>query len=98
MSQENDIKLLVDLLFIIETKEDYEKFLLDLLSPAEFDSITQRLQIAKMLQEGKKYSEITKETKASTTTISRVNKVLSTSNNMLYNTLRELKQEKREEI
>ncbi len=96
MSKNNDIQLLVDLLLLIDTEEDCKKFLLDLLSPTEFESITQRIQIAKMLQDGKKYSEITKETNASTTTISRVNKVLGTDNNMIYQMLKKLKKQEKQ--
>ncbi len=92
MSKNTDIQLLVDLILLVENEEDCKKFLLDLLSPTEFESITQRIEIAKMLQDGKKYSEITEKTKASTTTISRVNKVLGSDNNMLYEMLRNLKQ------
>ncbi len=96
MSKDNDIQLLVDLILLVENEEDCKKFLIDLLSPTEFESITQRIQIAKMLQDGKKYSEITETTKASTTTISRVNKVLGSENNTLYHMLRNLKQKNKE--
>ncbi|MBR2617316.1 MAG: DNA-binding transcriptional regulator, partial [Clostridia bacterium] len=42
----------------------------------ELMDITQRLQVASLLKEGKNYQEISKTTGASTATISRVNKCL----------------------
>ncbi len=89
---QDDLELFVDILMLINDKEEYEKFLVNLLSTTELSSITQRVKIAHMLQEGKKYSEITEETKASTTTISRVNKVLTSENNLFYTILKRLKQ------
>ena len=42
----------------------------------EIQSIAQRLQVAKLLQQNVKYTDIEKQTKASTATISRVNRCL----------------------
>ncbi len=89
---QKDLELFVDLVLLIDDKEECKNFFMDLLSNTELESITQRTKIAYMLQEGKKYSEITEETKASTTTISRVNKVLASDNNMFYTMLKKLKQ------
>ncbi|MFV0440939.1 MAG: YerC/YecD family TrpR-related protein [Lachnospirales bacterium] len=92
---DEDIQILVDLILLIDNEEDCKKFLAELLSKSEFTSITQRIKIAHMLQDGKKYHEITETTKASTTTISRVNKVLSTENNMFYVMLKKLNKMKK---
>ena len=52
------------------------KELEDICTINEIHAIAQRLQVAKLLSEGKTYSEIENVTKASTATISRINKCL----------------------
>ena len=48
----------------------------DLCTITELRAMAQRFQVAKMLDDGQIYSDIVKETGASTATISRVNKCL----------------------
>ena len=48
----------------------------DLCTIAELRAMVQRFQVARMLDEGRIYSDIVQETGASTATISRVNKCL----------------------
>ena len=48
----------------------------DVCTVNEIHAIAQRLQVAKLLSEDKTYSEIEAVTKASTATISRINKCL----------------------
>lgn len=57
--------------------EDCRKFFEDVCTIKELQAISQRLDVAKMLSEGKNYQEISKETGASTATISRVAKCLN---------------------
>ena len=52
-------------------------FFEDLCSVSELKSITQRFAVARMLHDGKVYSEIVETTGASTATISRVNRALT---------------------
>ena len=52
------------------------KFFEDICTVKELQDISQRLSVAKMLKEGKSYQIISKETGASTATISRVNRSL----------------------
>ena len=70
----------VDFLFkaILELKDMDEcyDFFEDLCTITELRAMAQRFQVAKMLDEGQIYSDIVKETGASTATISRVNKCL----------------------
>lgn len=63
---------------IVEIRDidECEKFLIDLCTEKEIESLAQRLYVAKLLREDVTYSEIEKETKASTVTISRVSKAL----------------------
>ena len=49
----------------------------DLLTVKEIEDLSSRLEVAKLLSQGKNYQEITKVTGVSTATISRVNKCLS---------------------
>ena len=56
--------------------EECYNFFEDLWTITELRAMAQRFQVAKMLDEGQIYSDIVKETGASTATISRVNKCL----------------------
>ncbi len=56
--------------------EDCRKFFEDVCTIKELQDISQRLEVAKLLSEGKNYQEVCKATGASTATISRVNKCL----------------------
>jgi TrpR-related protein YerC/YecD len=60
----------------LNTIEDCRKFFEDVCTIKELQDIKQRLDVAKLLIEGKNYQEVCKETGASTATISRVNKCL----------------------
>lgn len=60
----------------LEDEEDCYRFFEDICTIKELQAIAQRLQVAKLLKEGKTYNEIEEVTKASTATISRINKCL----------------------
>lgn len=60
----------------LETVEECYRFFEDICTIKEIQSISQRLEVAKLLKEGRTYSEIEKTTGASTATISRVNRCL----------------------
>ena len=66
--------LLVRALISLETKEECEAFLEDLMTKKEMADISQRLLVVKMLSEQAVYNKIVEETGASTATISRVNR------------------------
>lgn len=59
------------------TVEEAEAFLHDLLTPRELEDISQRLEVARMLDEGQPYVKVQKQTGASSTTVSRVSKCLN---------------------
>lgn len=61
----------------LETMDECKAFFSDLCTIPELKSITQRLVVAKMLSDNYVYSQIVKETGASTATISRVNRSLN---------------------
>lgn len=52
-------------------------FFEDICTVGELNAIAQRLEVAKMLQKGCKYSDISQKTGASAATISRVNRCLN---------------------
>lgn len=60
----------------LDTLEECYNFFEDLCTITEMRSMAQRFQVARMLDDGRIYSDIVKETGASTATISRVNKCL----------------------
>ena len=61
---------------LLENEEECYRFFEDICTIKEVEAISQRLQVAKMLNEKTTYNDIEKETKASTATISRINKCL----------------------
>ncbi|HLR65012.1 MAG TPA: YerC/YecD family TrpR-related protein [Pseudogracilibacillus sp.] len=60
----------------LENKEECYQFFDDVATMNEIRSFAQRFEVANLLYEGKKYTEIEKKTKASTATISRVSRCL----------------------
>ena len=60
----------------LSTREEVYAFLEDIASIKEIRSMSQRLEVARLLSEGKKYPEVVSLTGASTATISRVKKCL----------------------
>ena len=71
-----DIDELFDGILTLREREDCYRFFEDICTINEIHSIAQRLQVAKLLSEKKTYNEIEKVTKASTATISRINKCI----------------------
>ena len=61
----------------LKSVEDCHKFFEDVCTIKELEDISQRLEVAKQLMGGKNYQSISKQTGASTATISRVNKCLN---------------------
>ena len=61
----------------LETLEECYNFFEDLCTVPELKALSQRLHVAKMLEERHVYSDIVNETGASTVTISRVNRSLN---------------------
>lgn len=68
----SDTDFLFKAILSLENEEECYRFFEDLCTSPELKAMSQRLVVAKMLTEKKVYSEIVKETGASTATISRV--------------------------
>ncbi|HJJ95539.1 MAG TPA: YerC/YecD family TrpR-related protein [Methanocorpusculum sp.] len=78
MAPDNSVSsnLLLNSLMSLKTAEEFRAFLDDVCTIKEIKDISQRLEVAVRLDDGKNYQEITRETGASTATISRVNRCL----------------------
>ena len=74
--QSEQTDLLMRALLALETTEEAQRFLEDVLTVQELRSITQRLEVAVLLWQKVTYQEIAHQTGASTATISRVNRAL----------------------
>lgn len=74
-------KALTDNLFravlSLETVEECYKFFEDVCTIKEIQEIASRLEVARLLGEGRAYNDVAQKTGASTATISRVNKCIS---------------------
>lgn len=74
--QSKDVDFLFDAILQLQTRDECYMFFEDLCTVQELKALSQRLVVAKMLSEGRVYSDIVKTTGASTATISRVNRSL----------------------
>lgn len=61
----------------LESVEECGRFFDDLCTVKELQAMAQRLDVAKLLREGRNYNEICEQTHVSTATISRVSRCLS---------------------
>ena len=61
----------------LKTEDEVRKFFDDVATIKEVIDLSSRLEVARMLSDKKVFSEISKETGASSATISRVNKCLA---------------------
>ncbi len=75
--KEMNVEYLFKAVLSLKTMEECYAFFEDLCTVPELKALSQRLQVAKMLNEHRVYSDIVQETGASTATISRVNRSLN---------------------
>lgn len=68
---------LFDAILSLKDREECYRFFDDIATMSEIHSISQRLQVAKMLMDGSTYNAIEQETNASTATISRVRRCIN---------------------
>jgi len=78
-------------ILLLNSVEECEKFFEDTCTVKEVIEMSQRLKVAKMLNDGKSYVEVVKETGCSSATISRVSKCLQNDGGyrMIINRLKE---------
>jgi len=85
---------LFEAILLLRNQEECYRFFEDICTIKELQSISQRLQVAKLLRENKTYHEIEEITGASTATISRVNRCLhygADGYNIILDRLEEIK-------
>ncbi|MFA7560933.1 MAG: YerC/YecD family TrpR-related protein [Candidatus Izemoplasmatales bacterium] len=80
-SKSNNMDLLCEALLQLETMEEAYRFLEDLCTMSELEKMSQRMEVAVMLFHKASYQKVKIKTKASTTTIGRINKSLKYGNN-----------------
>ena len=85
-----NMELLVDCFLALKDREEAQDFFEDLCTIKELQDISQRLEVAQLLMEKKKYQEIASVTGASTATISRVNRALMYGNNSYETIIRRI--------
>jgi TrpR-related protein YerC/YecD len=67
----------LDAVLRLKTKEECRSFFEDVCTIKELGDMSQRLEVATQLKAGRSYQEISRNTGASTATISRVNRCLN---------------------
>lgn len=72
-----NMKQFYNAILTLKTEDEVSKFFDDVATIKEVLDLASRLEVARMLTEKKVFSEISKETGASSATISRVNKCLN---------------------
>ncbi len=76
MINEEQLKLLTEVLLSLKTEDEVRSLLSDLCTIREMQDLGQRLEVARLLRRQMTYSDIAQQTGASTATISRVNRCL----------------------
>ncbi len=74
--QDKDIDFLCDAVLQLKNREECYRFFEDVCTISEIKAMAQRMAVARMLSRKEVYTDIVKETGASTATISRVNRAL----------------------
>lgn len=72
----DDTTHLLDAILTLKTREELQRFFDDLCTIQEINSMAQRFEVALYLDQGLTYAKISEITRASTATISRVNRSL----------------------
>lgn len=94
--QSEEASSLFQAILSLESEEDCYRFFEDLLTVSELASLSQRWQVARMLNEGATYQTIVGKTGASSATISRVNRCLHYGAEGYQHVLAQLKEKKTE--
>lgn len=76
----NNVDSVFEAILSLKNIDECYKFFEDICTVKEIQDISQRYEVAKLLTQKKNYNEITKQTGASSATITRVNKCLMYGN------------------
>lgn len=93
-----NMDFLFDCILALQSAEECYDFFEDLCTVNELQAISQRIVVARMLSEKRVYSDIVKDTGASTATISRVNRSLQFGCNGYEKLFERVAQKKAEQI
>ena len=77
MTKSKNFEALYEAILSLSNEEECRLFFEDICTIKELETMSQRLEVAKMLLSGSTFNEIVAKTGASTTTISRVNRCLN---------------------
>ena len=75
--RDRSVERLCEALCALESPAEAQAFLADLCTTREIAELAQRLEVAVLLRAGKSYLEVSRQTGASSTTVSRVSKCLN---------------------
>lgn len=91
--QQFDNEYLYKAILALETMDECREFFETLCTVQELRSFAQRIQVAKMLSEGRVYNEIVESTGTSTATISRVKRSMVMGNDGYEKVFKRLQEE-----
>lgn len=77
MFERPDVQQLARAFVLLDDAASVKAFLTDICTPREICDLAQRLQVARLLDQGEPYVEVQAQTGASSTTVSRVSKALN---------------------
>lgn len=76
MQNNDQADLLYEAILCLQTKEECKAFFQDLCTFTEVKAMAQRMEVARLLDQGLIYNEILERTGTSSATISRINRAL----------------------
>lgn len=76
MPKNDQADLLYEAILCLQTKEECKAFFQDLCTFTEVKAMAQRMEVARLLDQGLIYNEILERTGTSSATISRINRAL----------------------
>lgn len=96
--EDSNLDFLFKAVLALETREECYDFFEDLCTVQELKALSQRIVVAKMLSDNCVYTDIVKETGASTATISRVNRSLQYGCDAYDKIFKRIKENENEEL
>ena len=76
MQKSDQVDLLYEAILSLQTKEECKAFFQDLCTFTEVKAMAQRIEVARLLDQGLIYNDILERTGTSSATISRINRAL----------------------
>lgn len=72
---EEELNFLYDVMLSLKNREECKRLFSDLCTERELSAMAQRLSVARLLKQGKTFTDIEEETGASSATIARINRL-----------------------